>query len=300
MILFFIVIASAVWMCVDSYQLGYKKEDVKGLAAIGPLGWLFSGLLLWIVAFPLYLLKRHELKEAGAQRAQQLLSVSGGTASPGTSVVHAPAKPGLSLLQVLGYGVVGIVGLTVLTCSVGIVGAMASKDDTSLSGVQARSKTEQSNVPGAPHDTQKPEPAVRESEYRVGDEVNFSDSSWVVLTAKDAGKRLKSNNPFQEAAETDGRFILVTFSVVNKTPKEERILDEPVLVDSKRREFRVLDEQMFYIPEGKKILILESLPPSIKREFHAVYEVASDARDLKFAARELAFAGDRKLVRLDL
>ncbi|MCX4240319.1 SHOCT domain-containing protein [Paraliomyxa miuraensis] len=73
-----IVLVSAIWMAVDSSNLGYDKRDLKGLAAIGPMGWFFCGLLLWIIAFPLYLIKRPELKEAGERRRRGL----GGTTPP--------------------------------------------------------------------------------------------------------------------------------------------------------------------------------------------------------------------------
>lgn len=67
-----VVLASAIWMAVDSSQLGYDKRDIRGIAAMGPAGWFFCGLLLWIVAFPLYLVKRGELKAAGEMRRQGL------------------------------------------------------------------------------------------------------------------------------------------------------------------------------------------------------------------------------------
>lgn len=63
-----IVLATSIWMAVDSSQLGYDKRDIGGLAGMGPAGWLLSGLLLWIVAFPIYLLKRPQLKAAGLAR----------------------------------------------------------------------------------------------------------------------------------------------------------------------------------------------------------------------------------------
>jgi hypothetical protein len=63
-----IVIGTSLWMAFDAHQIGYDKKDVKGMAGMGPLGWLFGGLLLWIVAFPLYLASRSKLKEVAAQQ----------------------------------------------------------------------------------------------------------------------------------------------------------------------------------------------------------------------------------------
>jgi hypothetical protein len=84
-----VVLASSIWMGVDASRLGYDKRDVRGLAAMGPVGWFFCGLLLWIVAFPLYLIKRPELKAAGEQRRRGLL----GGYPPGM-IAGAPWTPG--------------------------------------------------------------------------------------------------------------------------------------------------------------------------------------------------------------
>lgn len=67
-----VVLASATWMAVDASALGYDRRDIRGLAAIGPVGWFFCGLFFWIVAFPLYLLKRESLKAAGERRRAML------------------------------------------------------------------------------------------------------------------------------------------------------------------------------------------------------------------------------------
>ena len=67
-----VALATAIWMAVDSSQLGYDKRDVRGLAAMGPAGWFICGLFLWIIAFPLYLVKRAELKDAGERRRAAL------------------------------------------------------------------------------------------------------------------------------------------------------------------------------------------------------------------------------------
>ncbi|MBP7287001.1 MAG: SHOCT domain-containing protein [Nannocystaceae bacterium] len=86
-----IVLASAAWMAVDAAQLGYDKRDVRGLAAMSPAGWFICGLLLWIVAFPLYLVKRGELREAG-ERRRLAPNAQAGMLPPG-SVVGQPPYP---------------------------------------------------------------------------------------------------------------------------------------------------------------------------------------------------------------
>ena len=67
-----VVIATSIWMAIDASQHGYDKRDVKGMAAMGPGGWLLCGLFLWIITFPVYLIKRGELKAAGERRRAAL------------------------------------------------------------------------------------------------------------------------------------------------------------------------------------------------------------------------------------
>lgn len=63
-----VILGSALWMGFEASSFGYDKRDIKGLAAMGPAGWFFAGLLLWIVAFPLYLASRSKLRVAGEAR----------------------------------------------------------------------------------------------------------------------------------------------------------------------------------------------------------------------------------------
>src|SRR5688572_7397741 len=83
-----LVVGSSIWMAMDSSRLGYDKRDIRGLAAVGPTGWLLAGLFLWVVAFPLYLFKRNELKAAGERRRQALF----GEQAPGVTL-HLPPAP---------------------------------------------------------------------------------------------------------------------------------------------------------------------------------------------------------------
>lgn len=57
-----VVIGTSVWVYFDAKNIGVKKTKEKSLINIGPFGWLLCCLLLWIVVFPLYLIKRSELK----------------------------------------------------------------------------------------------------------------------------------------------------------------------------------------------------------------------------------------------
>ena len=62
-----IVVASAIWVVIDAKNIGVKKGLVTGLGNIGPWGWFFVTLLLWIIGFPMYLYYRGKFKLAVAE-----------------------------------------------------------------------------------------------------------------------------------------------------------------------------------------------------------------------------------------
>lgn len=86
-----VVLITSIWMAIDADKLGYDKRDIKGIAAMSPGGWLICGLLLWIIAFPLYLIKRPELAAAGARRRALAQGQPVGFLPPG---FPAPMHPG--------------------------------------------------------------------------------------------------------------------------------------------------------------------------------------------------------------
>ncbi len=63
-ILLIIVVGTSIWVFFDATSIGVKKGQVAGLANMGPGGWLIASLLLWIIAFPLYLAYRGKFKAA--------------------------------------------------------------------------------------------------------------------------------------------------------------------------------------------------------------------------------------------
>ncbi len=69
MLIFLLVIGTSVWVLFDAKALGVKKGQISGIANMGPTAWFFGCLLLWIVAFPLYLTKRDDFKRANGQDA---------------------------------------------------------------------------------------------------------------------------------------------------------------------------------------------------------------------------------------
>ena len=88
LIFWIVVIGTSIWMAFDAKQIGYDKKDVKGFAGMGPVGWFFGGLLLWIVVFPLYLASRSKLKAAASAGASASTDGMG-------QVADAPSAGGL-------------------------------------------------------------------------------------------------------------------------------------------------------------------------------------------------------------
>ncbi len=50
----------SIWIFFDATKIGVKKGQVSGIADMSPIGWLLGCLVLWIIVFPLYLIKRSE------------------------------------------------------------------------------------------------------------------------------------------------------------------------------------------------------------------------------------------------
>jgi hypothetical protein len=139
------------------------------------------------------------------------------------------------------------------------------------------------------------------STAKLGDTVTFDDSEWIVMEAKDAGKSIKSNSEFnEEKKDTTGRFVQVHYKVTNKGKKEEMLLDRPKIVDDKGREFGPIDMESFYVPAKAKTIGLETLQPSMPKEFWTVIEVPADAKTLKFQVHGFSLLGDKKNVDLNL
>ena len=63
-LLLVVVVATSIWVLLDAQKLGVRKGIIAGIGNMGPWGWFWSCLLLWFVAFPMYLIKRPEFKRA--------------------------------------------------------------------------------------------------------------------------------------------------------------------------------------------------------------------------------------------
>ena len=86
----------------------------------------------------------------------------------------------------------------------------------------------------------------------------------------------------EEEKKTEGRFVQIHYKVTNKGKKEEMLLDRPKVVDDKGREFGPIDMESFYVPAKAKTIGLDTLQPSMPKEYWTVIEVPADAKSLKF------------------
>jgi hypothetical protein len=62
-LVYIVIIATSIWVLIDSKTIGAKKGLIKGIFDLGPFGWFVVTLLLWIVGFPAYLANRSKIKQ---------------------------------------------------------------------------------------------------------------------------------------------------------------------------------------------------------------------------------------------
>jgi hypothetical protein len=69
-----LLIGTSIWVLCDAKAIGVKKGQVKGIANMGPWGWFFACLLLWIICFPWYLVKRSEYLRVNEKQPNPLVT----------------------------------------------------------------------------------------------------------------------------------------------------------------------------------------------------------------------------------
>jgi len=70
------VLFTSIWVFFDARKLGFKKDpSLKSFKNMGPTGWAFGSLLLWIAIFPLYLIERQKHLKSSGVRGLSLLSL---------------------------------------------------------------------------------------------------------------------------------------------------------------------------------------------------------------------------------
>lgn len=119
----------------------------------------------------------------------------------------------------------------------------------------------------------------------IGADVKLGNITWNVLSAKDMGNTLKSDNQFIKSLTTSGRFIAVRYKVTNGGTSE-LYYQSPDLVDTAKRKFGSSTDAYHWLPDEEECL-LQKLNPGITKTCQAIYEIPSDATGLAAQITEL-------------
>jgi hypothetical protein len=76
MFVLFVVVATSVWVLIDANNIGVRKGLITGMGDMSAGMWFVASLLLWIIAFPMYLIKRGDLKRAAAASAPPFVAAA--------------------------------------------------------------------------------------------------------------------------------------------------------------------------------------------------------------------------------
>lgn len=168
-----------------------------------------------------------------------------------------------------------------------------------LVALAACSKSERSDQAPAATAT-PPSPGQAPRATKAGEALKLEDSVWVVVEAKDLGKKVEANTSYGEPKETAGRFVQIRYKVTNTGKKPESVLDPPRLVDDKGRELARLDLESLYVPAKLATLGIELLPPHVEKEYATLFDVPADARGLKLQLRGFGLLGERRQIELGI
>ena len=186
----------------------------------------------------------------------------------------------------------------ILTTTAAVTGAAATAVSVAENATPSFSGSSEASLPPASNGNGTS--AAKGTSHAIGETVEFGDSTWVVLSAREVGDSLPKQMFAKERKSDGGKFIYVRYKVTNKTNEEEQILFVPAVRDSKGRRYEELDESEMYLPDGETGMTIEPLPASLPRTFSALFEVAADSTGMVFLARSLGFDKEEKPVALNL
>lgn len=129
-----------------------------------------------------------------------------------------------------------------------------------------------------------------------------NDSEWKVLGAVNMGKNLRSPSPLIKGMTTEGRYIVVVYTVKNMTGKPQMVALTPRLSDADGNTYDSLNEDALYVEEltGAKSITIEQLPNKLPKKFAAIYEMPDEETPLFFDARELGKSIKPEIKRISL
>ena len=177
--------------------------------------------------------------------------------------------------------------------------ALRPKNIESAETIITAAETTQTTIPETTQKTQVAEPTVetkdtstkfgtKENPWPFDTVVTGKEVSWQLLSAKDMGNKLESNNMFTEDKTTIGKFIKVEAVVKNLgNEKKDLTFSTFNIVDNKGREFAELPESYAYTGEEIGTDFIKEINPGLEGNYIFIFEVPLDANGLMFEATDL-------------
>lgn len=202
----------------------------------------------------------------------------------------------------LKFGCFGIIGLVVLAGIVSVIRGDGNRTNNNTSvtnpGITPTSQSSSSSTPSQPEATAAVAPSQPESTVAptpvpaVGQDVKVDQVRWKILSAKDLGNRLKSDNQFIEDKTTTGRFVSLRFEVENLS-KDMLTFAGFDLVDDQGRTYTRSSDVFMLLPTDE-MCMLENLNPNVAKICTAVYEVPANAENLRAKVGDLKPFGSKE------
>ncbi|WP_066248528.1 DUF4352 domain-containing protein [Neobacillus drentensis] len=120
--------------------------------------------------------------------------------------------------------------------------------------------------------------AAKKATYKVGNKFKVGDFEYVITSIKE-DRVIKSDNQFIKNKETQGKFAIIDFTVMN-LDKEARMVDSSLFLikDSKDREYEPMVDGDIMMLLGDSNLFLEDVNPGLSRKGKIVFELPTDVK----------------------
>ena len=118
----------------------------------------------------------------------------------------------------------------------------------------------------------------------IGQPVTVGDVVWTVTDARRESQLFQEGVSPQFAKTAEGTYVIVDFDFTNNGNEAVTLNTESLkLIDSEGRESGASPEQVFYVPEDRKIF-LERVNPGVTQQGQAIFEVAPGASNFRVEA----------------
>jgi len=133
-------------------------------------------------------------------------------------------------------------------------------------------------------DKSKTEESAAE-EFKVGDKVRVGECEYKVLDA--IKKESLSHYKTGELKKTEGYFLEVHGTVVNKGKKVKQIENPLMAFDSKKRKYESLEAQDDYLPDAYLSLWTIDLQPGESIKWGSIFESPADGKGFKIELQDV-------------